>query len=121
MDKGRRMEMLEALARHDEEAAARVRKLLFLFEDLVRVSDRSLQSLLGEVDTRTLASALKGADETITGKVMNNLSTRAKASLKEEIGFLANVPPAKQKEARDAIAEVLGRMDAAGELVMEES
>lgn len=120
MDKQNRTEMLEALSRQDAEAAARVRKLLFRFEDLQRVTNRSLQSLLGEVDTRTLAAALKGADASLCEKVMDNLSSRAKASLKEEIDLLTSLPAAKQKEARTAIAEALGRMDQAGDLVMEE-
>jgi flagellar motor switch protein FliG len=120
MDKAHRTEMLEALNRSDPEAAARVRKLLFRFEDLGRVTNRSLQTLLGEIDTRTLAAALKGADAALASKVMDNLSSRARASLKEEIDLLSSLTSAKQREARNSVAEALGRMDLTGDLVMEE-
>jgi flagellar motor switch protein FliG len=121
VDKAQQAEMLEALGRHDPDAAGRVRRLLLRFEDLARVTDRSLQSLLADVDTRTLATALKGANAAVSGKVMNNLSSRARASLKEEMDLMKSLSPAKQKEAREVIAETMGRMDQTGNLVMEES
>ena len=120
MDRGNRQEMLLALEESDEEAAARIKNLLYMFEDLLNVTDRSIQKLLAEVDASTLAVALKNAEEDLVGKVTNNLSKRARATLLEEIEYLGMVTTDKQDEAEKAVCEVLARLDEAGDLEMME-
>jgi len=119
MSKNDRNEVLESIEEHNPDMATGVRGLLYLFDDLASIKDRSLQKLLGEIDTTTLATALCGADEAITSKVMNNVSKRARDSMSEEMSLMGDVPEADREKARDDIVVVIQRLDQEGELVME--
>jgi flagellar motor switch protein FliG len=113
-----RKEVLEALLTKDPEAAEKVKKLLYLFEDLLRIENRSLQGLLAEIDMKTLALALRGASEDIKEKVMGNLSARARETMNEEMNLLSAVPPASIRQAQNAVTDVMQRLDKDGKLVM---
>ena len=103
----------------DAESAAVIKGMLYLFEDLLQISDRSLQKILSEIDSGSLATALKGVDEPIVEKVMSNLSKRARATLAEEIEFLGSVKQAEQEVAQKAVCEAIARLDQSGDLEME--
>jgi flagellar motor switch protein FliG len=113
-----RGEMLTALAAQDAEVAAKIRQMLYVFEDLANVADRAMQKLLSEVNSETLCRALKGADDAILSNVMNNLSKRARATLAEEMEFLGNVKPNEIEECRTEICNLLARLDESGDLEM---
>jgi len=119
MNKNDRNEVLESIEQHNPEMAAGVRALLYLFEDIAAIKDRSLQKLLGEIDTATLATALCGADEVITTKIMNNISKRARESMSEEMSLMGDVPESDREKARDEIVAVIQRLDQEGELMMD--
>ena len=86
-----RGEMLAALEAQDADVAAKIKQMLYVFEDLASVSDRSMQKFLSEVDSDTLCTALKGADDEILSNVMDNLSRRARVTLAEELDFRGDV------------------------------
>ncbi|MBY0232937.1 MAG: hypothetical protein K2W96_26945 [Gemmataceae bacterium] len=111
-----RKEVLDRLERSDAAIAEKVRKQLYRFADLLRVPDRTLQGILGEVDGKTLALALKDAPAEIKGKVLANLSRRAQQNLAEQMEMLSSVPPAQVAEAQDAIIQILRRLDQEGQL-----
>lgn len=120
LEKTERMEVLAALEESEPETAARVKGLLYQFEDLLRIHDRSMQKLLSEIDSKTLSMALKGANEAISTKVMNNLSRRARETLMEEMEFLGMTPVAQVRQAQKALVDVIQRLDQTGELMMDE-
>ena len=120
LEKAERMEAIAALQDQEPEAAARVKELLYQFEDLLRIHDRSMQKLLSEIDSKSLALALKGTSEAITQKVLNNLSMRARDALQEEMEFLGMVPIAQVRQGQKTVVDVIQRLDQAGELQMEE-
>src|SRR5581483_10133079 len=103
-----RMAILNALE-NDSEVAAGVKEFLYQFEDVLRIEDRSLQELLGEVDAKSLATSLKGAPDEIRDKIMNNISKRAREALAEEMEFLGAAPAAQIEQAHKSIAEVIQR------------
>jgi flagellar motor switch protein FliG len=115
-----RLGVIAALDQHDSNLAAGVKSFLYQFEDLLRIEDRSMQKLLAEVNTKSLAMALNGAEEQIRDKVLNNLSKRARETLAEEMEFLGTTPAAQVEEARKVIIDIVQRLDQAGELVMTE-
>lgn len=119
MERAQRGEMLEALEESDAEAAAKVKDLLYVFDDLLAIEDRSLQKLLTEVDSRTLATSLKDGDPALIAKVVQNFSKRARAALMEEMEYMGAVPEDEQQAARKEIVDVIARLDQSGELVME--
>ena len=120
MDRTNRQVMLQTLEEADPEKAQRIKDMLYVFTDLERVSDRSIQRLLGEVDSATLATALKNADETLVDRITHNLSKRARATLLEEIEFMGSVSAEQQAGAEKAICDVMSRLDNAGDLEMTE-
>ncbi|MFK7818281.1 MAG: FliG C-terminal domain-containing protein [Planctomycetaceae bacterium] len=117
LDKSARNEMLDALQAEDAEMAERVRALLYEFEDILKLTGRSVQKLLGEFDIDTLSAALKGADQALADQVQANLSRRARERLIEEME-LATPDPDAIEAARKEIAGAMGRLDAAGDLQM---
>lgn len=120
LEKAERLEVLTALEESEPETALRIKGLLYAFEDLLRIHDRSMQRLLAEIDTKTLSVALKGAKEEISEKVLKNLSKRAREALTEEMEFLGMVPIAQVRDAQKALVDVIQRLDQAGELLMDE-
>ncbi len=113
-----RKEVLESLSRDDPATAEKVKNLLYVFEDLLRFEDRSVQALLAEVEIKTLALALNGADAALAAKVMNNLSQRARDTLTEEIDLLGKPRAPQVLEARGAVVAAVQRLDGEGKLVM---
>ena len=120
LEKAERMEVLTALEADEPETAGRIKSLLYQFEDLLRIHDRSMQKLLSEIDAKTLSVALKGANQEISEKVLKNLSKRARESLSEEMEFLGMVPIAQVREAQKAVVDLIQRLDQTGELMMDE-
>lgn len=120
LDKPDRMEILTALEENDADLAGKLKEFLYQFEDLLLIEDRSMQKLLGEIDSKSLGVALKGAPEEIRDKVLNNLSKRARETLNEEMEFLGSVSSAQVQQAQKAVVEIFQRLDQAGELAMKE-
>jgi flagellar motor switch protein FliG len=118
LDRDDRKEVLEGLTRDDPALAEKVKALLYVFEDLMRIEDRSVQALLAEVEMKTLAQAMSGAEEAMMTKVMNNLSQRARDTLTEEMGLLGKPRATQIREARAQVVAVIQRLDSEGKLVM---
>ena len=116
IDQQQRAEMLRALSEQDEDLANHIKGMLYLFEDVGKLTDRCVQKLLGEIQTAVLCRSLKDADDAITDNIMNNLSKRAKTTLAEELEYLNDVKPIEVEQARNEICEVLARLDESGDL-----
>jgi len=97
--------IMEFLETKDTILAQSVRDLMFVFEDIVILDDRSIQRVLREVDTRELALSMKGTKDEIRDKVFKNMSERAQAMLKEDIEYLG---PVRAKEVQDAQSKIVG-------------
>lgn len=118
LDRKARNKILEDLQATDEDLVARIRQSLYAFTDIGNIEDRCLQKLLGEIETKTLCTALCGGPDEILNKITGNLSRRARESLLEEMSLMGNVPEDEQEAARKEITEAMLRLDQAGELVM---
>lgn len=111
--------LLDALGQREAALADEVRELMFVFEDLQLLDDRSMQRLLRDVAGRELALSLKAASESLKTKIFKNMSERAVETLKEEIEMLGAV---KIKDVQEAHAEVLGLargLQEAGEITID--
>lgn len=107
-----------ALETSDPELAKEVRALLFVFEDLTLLDDRQMQRLLREVDMSVLPLALKGAPSWLRDHVLDNLSSRAKDNLLDEMEIIGSVRMADVEEAREKILEEVRKLESSGELVI---
>jgi flagellar motor switch protein FliG len=113
-----RMELMAVLENQDNRTAESVRDRLYVFDDLRNIDGRSVQKILAEIDSKSLALALKGVAEELSQKIMANLSKRGREMVTEEISILGNVPPEQIQQARKAVVDVIQRLDQTGELVM---
>ena len=110
--------VLDTIAEQDSELGEEVRRLLFVFEDIARLDDRSIQLVLREVDQRDLALALRGVEENVKERLLSNMSERGAQMLREEMEFQ---PPQKKRvveEAQGRIVGVVRRLEDAGTLVI---
>jgi flagellar motor switch protein FliG len=104
-DRGTERNILEYLTEVDPELAEDVRSLLFVFEDILKLDDRSIQLVLKEVDARDIALALRGASEEVKERIMANMSQRGAEMLAEEMEFMA---PQRRKVVEDAQSKIVG-------------
>jgi flagellar motor switch protein FliG len=110
--------VLDELAKSEAELAEEVRLLLFTFEDVVKLDDRSIQMVLKEVDQKDLATALRGVSDDVRGRIFSNMSERGSELLREEIEFQ---PPQRRRvieEAQGRIVGVVRRLEEAGAIVI---
>ncbi len=104
MDKNSEKNIMGRVEEKDPELAEEIRKLMFVFEDLVYVDDRGIQALLKEVDQQKLVIALKTAPEEIRAKLFKNMSNRAATLLNEDLDALG---PTKLSDVEKAQAEIV--------------
>ena len=110
--------VLGALEERDPELAAQLKKLMFVFEDLLSLDDRSVQLVLRNVDSRDLALALKGASEELREKIFRNMSQRAAEALREDIQLMGRVRRRDVEEAQGRVVDVARRLEESGQIVI---
>lgn len=111
--------LLEGLMERDEEAGARIRSLMVIWDDLARISDKCMQVVLRAVESKSLAMALVDASEAIANKIKGNISERACGMLEEESMLISEPEPEAILEAREVILDSLREMNANGKLRFE--
>ncbi len=104
LDRKTEARFLGALERRDQEAADRIRALMFTFDDLGRIPAQGIQILLRSVQKDRIAMALKGATTEMKDLFFRNLSERAGKMLREEIESLG---PVKVRDVDDSRAELV--------------
>ena len=110
--------VLDTLADSDEELAEEIRALLFVFEDIVKLDDRAIQTVLKDVDDADLALALRGVAGEVREKVLDNMSERRAEMLVEEIEYQ---PPQRKSVVEEAQGRIVGqirKLEDAGEITM---
>ncbi len=110
--------VLEGLVRIDPELATQIKNLMFTFDDLVLVDNRSMQKILKEVDSKELSLALKGASEEVKEKIFGNMSERAANMLREELEFMGPVRVKEVEEAQQRILSIVANLEESGEIVI---
>lgn len=110
--------VIEALAEDDPELAEAVKKKMFVFEDILILDDRSIQKVLREIETADLALSLKGADDRIKEKVLNNLPKRSADMLSDEVSYLGPVRAADVADAKQKIINVVRQMEESEDIII---
>jgi flagellar motor switch protein FliG len=110
--------ILDGLETLDPAIAEQVRAHMFLFEDITTLDDRSVQTVLREVDMAQLVTALKGVRPDVRDKVTSNLSARAAENLAEEAEMLGPVRVSAVEEAQAHIVSVIRSLEESGQIVV---
>ncbi|WNM24553.1 flagellar motor switch protein FliG [Demequina capsici] len=110
--------ILEGLQEQDPELADQIRQMMFVFADITLLEDRAIQLVMRSVETMTLATALKGAEDAVRDKILRNMSERARENLVEEIDLLGPVRISMVEEARSQVVQVIRGLEEAGEIMI---
>lgn len=105
LDSTAEAELLDAVKAVDGDLGEKIHELMFVFENLLLVNDRGMQRLIREISVDSLTIALKGVDEDVKDKFLNNMSSRAAEMLKEDLEAKG---PVKLSEVEEAQKEILG-------------
>jgi len=111
--------IMHGLTQYDADLAAEVKAKLFVFDDLELLTDRQMQVLLRTVDSADLPLALKGVSETIRDQFLNNLSSRARENLVDEIELLGSVRMSDVEAAQTTVLDVVRSLEESGDLVID--
>jgi flagellar motor switch protein FliG len=121
VDRSTERTILESLDEQNPELADEVRKLMFVFEDILMLDDRSIQQVLREVENKELGLALKGTTEEVRDKIFRNMSERAAAIIKEDLQFMGPVRLKQVEEAQQRVVTIIRKLEDAGQIVVARS
>ncbi len=118
LDKHTVTSIMSRIEEKDPILAEEIRKLMFVFEDIIKIDDKGIQTLLKEVPNDKLLLALKTANEEIKNKIFKNISQRAANLLKDDLG---NMGPARLSDVEGAQVEIVNvarRLEAEGKILI---
>ena len=110
--------LLEGVSAIDAELALKIQDNMFTFANLSALENRSIQVLMRNVDSDQLMVALKGADELVKDKFMDNMSQRAKVMFVDEMEAKGPIRITDVDEAQKTIMRLARKLSDAGELVL---
>ncbi|HET9868957.1 MAG TPA: flagellar motor switch protein FliG [bacterium] len=117
-DRSTEKAIMEKLEEQNPELAEEVKRLMFVFDDLINLDNRTIQQVLREVDAKDLALARKGAKEEVKEHLLKNMSSRAKAMILEDMEVMGPVRLKHAEEAQQKIVNVVRQLEEMGEIVV---
>lgn len=108
--------ILDRLNRESPQLANEIQALMFVFDDLGKINDKDMQKVLGQIDKGDLVLALRAAEPTVKAKMMNNLSSRARDGVTEELENMGPRPLHEIEEAQKRILQAVRAMEEKGEI-----
>ncbi len=111
--------IMEGLEAEDPELVENIRRLMFVFEDILLVNDKGIQSVLKEIDNETLALALRTSSDDLKAKIFKNMSERAASLIQEDMEYMGPVRVSDVEAAQQKIVDVVRRLEDSGDIVIE--
>lgn len=119
VDRGTERHLLEALEEKDAELVEEIKKRMFVFEDIVKLSNQAIQRVLREIDNRDLAIALKGVmGGPVEKAILDNTSKRLQEMIKEDMEVMGPIRVRDVEEAQQKIVNIIRRLDETGEIII---
>ncbi len=91
---------------------------MFVFEDILKVDEKGIQSILKEIDNDELGLALKTASQELQNKIFKNMSERAATLIKEDMQYMGPVRVSDVESAQQKIVDIVRRLEDAGEIII---
>ncbi len=110
--------IMEALETENAELAAEIKNLMFVFEDIILLDNKSIQRVLKEVETKDLAIALKAASDEVKQKIFANVSERVAAMIKEEMEYMGPMRLSDVEATQQKVVETIRRLQDAGQIII---
>ncbi len=111
-------EIMAGIEQKDPNVAYEIKRLMFIFDDIINIQDKDIQKILREVDRKDLALSLKIADEKLKDKIFGNMSERAADLLKEELQYMGMVKLKEVEAAQAKIIDVVKALEESGEIAL---
>ncbi|MBK9292861.1 MAG: flagellar motor switch protein FliG [Oligoflexia bacterium] len=118
MDKNTETAIMSRLEEKDPILAEEIRKLMFVFEDLIKIDDRGIQTMLKEIANDKLLLALKTANDEIKDKITRNMSQRASQLLVEDLQAMGPSKLSDVEAAQQEIVNIARRLEAEGKILI---
>lgn len=110
--------VFDELTKTDPMLSDDIRKLMFVYEDILTLDDVTIQTVLRVVDAQDLAVAIKGSSEEIKELLLSNISSRARENILSDIEYLRNVRMSDVERAQQKIVETIRQLEESGEIVI---
>lgn len=110
--------LLDYIRQSDPELAQKIMDNMFVFDDLLKIDDRGIQTLLKEVQTESLIIALKGATPELREKIFSNMSTRAAETLREDLESRGPVRLSEVEAEQKELLKIVRRLADEGQIVL---
>ncbi|MFC1490838.1 flagellar motor switch protein FliG [Candidatus Latescibacterota bacterium] len=118
VDRSTEKSILGNMEMENPELTSNIKNLMFVFEDLLILDDKSIQMILKEVDTKDLAIALKASSDELKDKVFKNVSERVIDMIKEEMEYAGPIRLSVVEETQQRIVEVVRRLEEEQQIVI---
>jgi flagellar motor switch protein FliG len=116
METSREAELMSAIRTHDAGLSTKIEELMFVFDDLSEIDDRSMQTLLREVPSARLIIALKGSEPAVREKIFANMSKRAADMLRDDLEVKGPVKLSEVDAAQKEVLQIARRLADAGQI-----
>jgi flagellar motor switch protein FliG len=117
-DRATERSLLEGMAEDDPQLVEDIRRRMFVFDDVAKLSDKDIQAVLKNVETNQWAMALKGASAELKQKILGNLSQRAAAMLQEEMDLLGPVRASEVEKVQQQVVDIVRHLEDAGQITI---
>lgn len=110
--------IMEGLEAEDPDLVESIRRLMFVFEDILLVNDKGIQAVLKEVENDELSLALKTASQELKNKIFKNMSERAAQLIQEDMQYMGPVRVSDVEAAQQKVVDIVRRLEDAGEIII---
>jgi flagellar motor switch protein FliG len=117
-DRSTERNVLESLETRNSDLVDEIRRKMFVFEDIIKLDKRAIQRVLRDIDNADLTVALKNATDEVSRLIFENMSTRLRDMIKEDIEFMGPVRVRDVEEAQQKIVNVIRRLQDTGEIIV---
>jgi len=118
VDRSTEKSILGNMEMENPELTSNIKNLMFVFEDLLILDDKSIQMILKEVDAKELATALKASSDELKEKIFKNVSERVVDMIKEEMDYTGPIRLSVVEETQQRIVEVVRRLEEEQQIVI---
>ncbi|MCL2742612.1 MAG: flagellar motor switch protein FliG [Planctomycetaceae bacterium] len=118
IDRATSRNIMENLSQDSPELVEDIRRLMFVFEDILKLADPDIQVIFKNVDSTQWALALKGASEELKDKIFRNMSKRASKMLREEMEFLGPQRSSDVEKTQQDIVDVIRKLEDTGDITI---
>ena len=118
VDRGTEKNILESLDILDPELSENIKKSMFVFEDITKLSNQAIQRVLKDVQQSDIAIALKGANEEVKGAIMGNLSKRLQEMIADDLSVMGPMRVKDVEDAQQRIVNAVRALEENGEIII---